>query len=426
MKKLFTILTSFVFIASMSFAQIEVDNMGNTGVGVEPTADAKMSLQTANKYGLHIINDGFSNGSYYPSISGHGIYVKNKASGYTGSATGISIDNTSSGVGSGATGLIINNISYGSSVTARGINVTNTVNGAASGDAYGARLAATALDNSNLLLYGLYASVSGTTAANTYAGYFDGGKVVVMNGNVGIGRQPSYLLDVNGAIRVSSTLYSSDERLKTNIKNVTTETEKLYKLQGKSYTKSLEPTFEIVNDTVREKKDATTFFEYGYLAQELQAVFPELVSQDTAGYYAVNYVALIPVIVEALKSQQQEIETLKKALYGTTLKSTETVANQELFLSDNSGAEDLKLYQNAPNPFNERTTIKCYVPQSLQKVQLCVYNMQGMQVQCLNITERGNVELNIEASTLTAGVYSYVLIANGTASETKQMILTKY
>jgi len=46
-------------------------------------------------------------------------------------------------------------------------------------------------------------------------------------------------------------------------------------------------------------------------------------------------------------------------------------------------------------------------------------------VQCITIVERGNVEISIEARTLSAGIYSYVLLGDGTASETKQMILTK-
>jgi len=186
-----------------------------------------------------------------------------------------------------------------------------------------------------------------------------------------------------------------------------------------------------------QERDTTTFFEYGYLAQELKEVFPELVSQDTVtGYYGVNYVALIPVIVEALKDQrkvidkqQQRIEQLEKGcVAANTLKSLNTnepTTTQEMYLSDTQISETLKLYQNAPNPFNERTVIQCFVPQNIQKAQLCVYNMKGIRVQCLSITERGNVEISIEAGALSSGVYSYVLIGDGTASDTKQMILTK-
>ncbi|GAB4452715.1 MAG: hypothetical protein Fur0028_08210 [Bacteroidales bacterium] len=44
-------------------------------------------------------------------------------------------------------------------------------------------------------------------------------------------------------------------------------------------------------------------YAYGVLAQEVQTVLPELVMADSAGYLAVNYDGLIPVIIEAVKAQ---------------------------------------------------------------------------------------------------------------------------
>ena len=90
-----------------------------------------------------------------------------------------------------------------------------------------------------------------------------------------------------------------------------------------------------------------------------------------------------------------------------------------------ANTEEMILYQNAPNPFHENTTIQCYIPQMVNKVQLCVYDMQGVQVKCLLVSERGTVTVQIQAGQLTAGIYTYLLIGDGKASEAKQMILTK-
>ncbi len=49
----------------------------------------------------------------------------------------------------------------------------------------------------------------------------------------------------------------------------------------------------------------------GVLAQEIQEVFPELVSEDDNEMLAVNYQALVPVLINALKEQQGEINRLK-------------------------------------------------------------------------------------------------------------------
>ena len=47
-------------------------------------------------------------------------------------------------------------------------------------------------------------------------------------------------------------------------------------------------------------------------AQEIQKVFPELVSEDDNEMLAVNYQGLVPVLINALKEQQSEIDELKE------------------------------------------------------------------------------------------------------------------
>jgi hypothetical protein len=59
-------------------------------------------------------------------------------------------------------------------------------------------------------------------------------------------------------------------------------------------------------------KDAT--MQSGVLAQEIQKVFPELVKVDDKGTLSVNYSGLIPYVIEAAKTQQKEIEDLKKRM----------------------------------------------------------------------------------------------------------------
>ena len=49
---------------------------------------------------------------------------------------------------------------------------------------------------------------------------------------------------------------------------------------------------------------------YGFLAQDVQKLFPELVHEDGAGYLSVNYVELIPLLVQAVQELRiQELET---------------------------------------------------------------------------------------------------------------------
>ena len=152
------------------------------------------------------------------------------------------------------------------------------------------------------------------------------------NGFVGIGNtNPSYLLDVNGVIRVVTTTYQSDERLKNNIKDVSGALTSLINLKGKTFnlnppagntiSTNLKPINTAKTDTSKLQKspqvtDSTLFnrSHIGFLAQDVQKVFPELVYADKDGMLSVDYVSLIPVLVESIKEQQSTINELKATL----------------------------------------------------------------------------------------------------------------
>ena len=52
----------------------------------------------------------------------------------------------------------------------------------------------------------------------------------------------------------------------------------------------------------------------GVIAQDIQEVFPELVTDDNNEILAVNYQGLVPVLINALKEQQKEIDELKEVV----------------------------------------------------------------------------------------------------------------
>lgn len=53
-------------------------------------------------------------------------------------------------------------------------------------------------------------------------------------------------------------------------------------------------------------------YEYGVIAQEVQKEFPEIVKMGNDGYLTVDYIQLIPILIEAVKELKQEIDTLKQ------------------------------------------------------------------------------------------------------------------
>jgi len=136
-------------------------------------------------------------------------------------------------------------------------------------------------------------SLTASGATNNYA-------LVVPSGYVGIGNSaPTVALDVTGDAKVSGVLSTpSDIRLKTKVETLTDVLTKLEQLRGVTYE---------FKDQVKYAKGP----QVGVIAQELQKVFPELVILGSDGYLSVNYTQLTGVLVQAIKEQQAEINTLK-------------------------------------------------------------------------------------------------------------------
>jgi len=141
--------------------------------------------------------------------------------------------------------------------------------------------------------------------------------------------------DSNGGVKVTGQLsatgdvvaYSSDERLKENIKPIENAVDKIKQLKGVTFDwneKSEELGFE----------PSTKTNDVGVIAQDVEAVFPQLVhlapfdigsdeegkatSKTGEDYKTVNYARLTAVLIEAVKEQQQQIDELKEIINGFT------------------------------------------------------------------------------------------------------------
>ena len=133
-------------------------------------------------------------------------------------------------------------------------------------------------------------------------------KVVISTlGNLGIGstNPAGYRLYVVGKIYSATTMTPSDERLKRAIKNIDDVINKLSKLNGIK--------FEWKRDEYPDK-GLPEGKHYGLIAQEVEKIFPEVIREDNEGYKVISYSEFIPILIEAIKEQQKEIEELKAKL----------------------------------------------------------------------------------------------------------------
>ena len=112
-------------------------------------------------------------------------------------------------------------------------------------------------------------------------------------------------LELNAHVTVAGTLTElSDLNMKTNIAQVTNSLDKIKQINGVS--------FQWKDQTMRKGSESES--SIGFIAQEMETVFPALVREDRMGRKSVNYSGMIPVLLEAIKEQQSQIEALEQRI----------------------------------------------------------------------------------------------------------------
>lgn len=219
---------------------------------------------------------------------------------------------------------------------------------------------------------------------------------------------------------------SSDIRLKENISNVDkNKIDKLYKLNAVEYDNKPSDTTEVFKSkSLKNKKKM-----YGFIAQDVEKLLPDFVHKDDAEYLSIDYISLIPLLVEALKEQKDQIEKLEKKLKSND-KSDSPAKNEDSDksspnLESNNLIEETILYQNSPNPFSEQTEIRYSIPQNVNSAYIHIFDMQGKLIKTLTINNLGDGFVKINGYQYDPGMYIYTLIVNGQEVDTKRMILTK-
>ena len=239
----------------------------STAMGRETTASASISTAMG----------------YYSAASGYA----STAMGYLTTAIGSS--STAMGGGTSANGAV--STAMGSSAVAQG-------------DISTAMGRSTIASDFTSTVIGHFNS-SGSTVTNSATSFNTANTAFVIgNGTDDSNRSDAFKVMFNGDATVSNDLtvngdvtVSSDARLKANIVSLGATLSKLLNIDGKTYT---------------VKKNGAQ--KIGVLAQDIQEVFPELVSEDSEGMLSVNYQGLIPVLINALKEQEAKFQAQEERL----------------------------------------------------------------------------------------------------------------
>ncbi len=374
---------------SSAYCQLQVESNGNVGVKYSGnssinsyfTVDSPGDTETCtyitsqnedHHIGLRLVKKGsvsdnhnYTRGLYstvkYPASSSkmaYGIYSRaykeNETDGYTGRSYGV--------------------YSYAG-------NSTSGWNYGLLGTLYG--------NNNGAGVYGSSVSLDpGMELDDKYAGYFHG-KVKATN-----------------AMYATAFNVTSDYRLKENIESIESERiDDIMKLNVVKYnlkqrTMEADDTTTVPVNYYTEDPDLLEKIHYGLIAQELQDIYPNLVYEGGDGYLSINYIELIPLLIQSIQSLRSEIDELKGYKEKQIIVSNQTEKNTSLIsrisVSDKS------------------ISITCMLPASAKNARMTICDTNGNQVYGITITERGCLDLAIKDLSLNEAIYVCSLVTDET------------
>lgn len=306
------------------------------------------------------------------------------------------------------------------------------------------------------------------------------------NGNWSIGTtSTSYKLDVqlattstitvaintNGVVNATNYTTTSDKMFKKDVDSLHNALAIIHQLNPKSYYFDTEKFNGVGKFAFQSVK------QYGFIAQEVETILPELVSYsikpailDTLGnvvnpeytYRALNYNALISILTKgvqeldaSLAKNKQEHKIVTDSLIVNSAKQDSTINSQNakiaelqnqisncctkiildkgLLNSDINTTESITdtaamsipiLYQNNPNPFNHQTNIQYFIPTNAQSANVMIFDLNGKLIKTISVSSFGNGTITINGNELTPGMFIYSLIVDEKIIDTKRMILT--
>ena len=152
---------------------------------------------------------------------------------------------------------------------------------------------------------------------------------------------------------------------------------------------------------------------FGLSGQELKKIYPDLVTENQDGYLSINYIEIVPLLIRSVQELKTELDRTN-----AQLEELQSVTH----VSERTSGPKAALYQNIPNPFKERCTVKCTIPTDVKDAMFYLYDYSGRQIQSRDIKDRGNVQIVIEGNGLEAGIYLYSLVTDGEIVDTRRIV----
>lgn len=214
-------------------------------------------------------------------------------------------------------------------------------------------------------------------------------------------------------LQCSNVFTQSDARSKENICSLSSGLNTILRLRPVSYNWKKAPS--VKSD---EKADGVAYgpaeesqTQYGFLAQEVEEILPDVVKTNDDGYKLINYTAIIPMLVKAVQELQATVEA--QALQIEQLTGSRSRSAEQSSLG--------KITSCTPNPSDGIVTISTELGSDVTTATLAISSLSGNRERTLAVSP-SNTQISEDISSLTTGIHIVSLLVNGVPVDSQRLI----
>ena len=409
MKKIFFIsLFTVALSASAQNTALKVQSDGKIAIQTNSTALSPISINSAgsSSYYMSCNPDGINGINLSTNGNGNNnLYGGQFSSAYALTAVGLKGSATYADLCAGLMGYSVTG-----SKTLGIVGATNQNNTSLGAGVYGT----------------VYGDFGSALSSGIYAGFFNGN--VKVTGSIITGSTIQGALLGESASESGSSGGGLSPRSASVTSNLLGLNVTTYHKERPEMPKNMEIIDEFDGDSLLEGKQPEPdvmeeqFYKkthYALDADRLEEAFPDLVYVNEDGSKVINYMEIIPLLVQSINELSAKIEVLTGQASEGTIKKTSAATN----IQATSYSKNI-LYQNTPNPFKEQTVIRFSLADDVQDAAVCIFDMTGKTIKKLPISS-GMDNVSIGGYELGEGMFLYSLIVNGQIIDTKKMLITK-
>lgn len=173
--------------------------------------------------------------------------------------------------------------------------------------------------------------------------------------------------------------------------------------------------------SINENQVVTMNSEYGFFSQEVASALPDVdITKDVHDYKVLDYDQIIPIIVAAMKEQQQQIDSLQSIIMNCCQVGTErSQMSHSLTKTERSIITNL-----SPNPNDGKFKVDFQLASEVRNVAFEITDASGKQINYIKLSSNdlNNRTLEISIESFNSGIYNISLVADGVRSDMKKLL----